>query len=175
MTELTDLRSERITLRPTREQDLNFITTVEGNDENARFVRHWSKQQHREAFSDENVAHFCVLANDDGRTLGYVILIGLENPDRSLEFKRIVIHEKGQGYGRETVQLIKKYAFDILSVHRLWLDVMEHNQRAYVLYKSEGFIVEGISRENLQQGSKFVSLRVMSMLEQEYLEMNHNP
>ena len=58
--------------------------------------------------------------------------------------------------------------FNQFKAHRLWLDVMVHNTRASALYLSEGFIEEGILRESLKQKERFIDLKVMSILEQEY-------
>ena len=92
----------------------------------------------------------------------------MNDPDKSIEFKRIVISEKGKGFGREAVQLVKKIAFETLGAHRLWLEVMEHNGRACQLYQSEGFVSEGLHRESFKQGEKYISLRIMSILADEY-------
>ena len=99
---------------------------------------------------------------------GHVILVGLESADLSLEFKRIVIPGKGRGLGRDTVRAVKRFAFEELKFHRLWLEVLTTNHRAKALYASEGFTEEGIHREALRQGERFHSLIVMSMLAGEY-------
>ena len=100
--------------------------------------------------------------------MGYVILIGLIDPDCSVEFKRIVIEPKGYGFGRQTICLVKELVFNKLKAHRLWLEVLSDNTRAYNLYLSEGFTEEGIHRESLKQGDVFLNLRVMSILVSEY-------
>lgn len=158
----------RITFRQTSEIDLECVMKLEREPENSPFVRQWSKQQHKSAISDENMAHLVVENASNNQIIGYVILVGLENPDRSIELKRIVIQEKNKGLGRECVQLIKKIMFENLGAHRLWLEVMEHNDRAIQLYESEGFALEGVHRESLKQKERFVSLKVMSILAHEY-------
>jgi RimJ/RimL family protein N-acetyltransferase len=158
----------RITFRPTAEADLDYIMKMERTPENASFVRQWPIEQHQSAISDENMAHLIVQKSSDNKAIGYIILIGLKNPDKSIEFKRIVIEEKNEGFGKESLQLVKKTAFENLGAHRLWLEVMEHNEPAIQLYRSEGFTCEGLHRESLKQGEHFVSLRVMSMLAHEY-------
>jgi len=80
---------------------------------------------------------------------------------------RIVVTDKGKGYGRAAVRAIKRYAFDSLSAHRLWLDVKEHNTRARAVYEKEGFRYEGTLRECRKGPAGFESLVVMSVLEQE--------
>ncbi|MHC4401434.1 MAG: GNAT family N-acetyltransferase [Planctomycetota bacterium] len=154
-----------ISLRPTTASDLDHVLALE--QDNAGFVRQWTREQHLAAIDDENIAHLTV-HNTSGDTLGYLILIGIKNPDRSIEFKRIVVGRKGDGVGRMAVQHVKRLAFEECGTHRLWLEVMEHNRRAYRLYGSEGFVDEGIHRECLKQGDRFVSLKVMSILAHEY-------
>jgi len=141
---------------------------IERDPENAPFIRQWSIHQHQSAILDDNIAHLMVQKTSDNQTIGYIILVGLKNPDQSIEFKRIVMKDKNEGYGRESVQLVKRIAFENLGAHRLWLEVMENNGRAIQLYKPEGFISEGLHRESLKQGEHFVSLKVMSILTHEY-------
>ena len=81
---------------------------------------------------------------------------------------RIVVTDKGKGYGRAAVSAIKHHAFDELSAHRLWLDVKEQNTRARAVYEKESFRYEGTLRECLKGSEGFESLMVMSILEQEY-------
>jgi diamine N-acetyltransferase len=157
-----------VSLRPTTITDLDRVIQMEREDENAGFIRQWSADKHKSAISDDGMAHLVIESVSDARILGYVILLGLDDPDGNIEFKRIVVEEKGKGYGRKAVRLVKKFAFEKLNCHRLWLEVMENNQRAYELYESEGFIPEGVHRESLKKGNKYFSLKVMSILAQEY-------
>jgi RimJ/RimL family protein N-acetyltransferase len=162
------MKFDSISIRSTVESDIDTVLAMERSDDNTPYIRQWAREKHLEAISDKNIGHFVIQAADDGRIVGYIILIGLENPDRAVEFKRIVINEKGNGYGRAAVRFIKKYVFEELGFNRLWLEVLENNQRAYRLYKSEGFVDEGVHRECFRQGDKYISLIVMSMLRGEY-------
>ncbi|MGD8501790.1 MAG: GNAT family protein [Phycisphaerales bacterium] len=158
----------RIAFRPTTEIDLDCVMRMEAAPENVSFIRQWPIQQHQAAILDENVAHLIVQSTSDSKIIGYIILVGLENPDRSIEFKRIVIKEKNKRFGTESLHLVKRIAFENLGAHRLWLEVMEHNERAIQLYESAGFVSEGLHRESLKQGEHFLSLKVMSILAHEY-------
>lgn len=164
-----DISSDHIVLRSTTEYDIDAVMAMERDSENVPFIRQWSRQQHRASIRDDNMAHLTIRRVTETGIVGYAILIGLKNPDQSIEFKRIVISQKGAGLGSEAVRLVKKLAFEILGAHRLWLEVMEHNQRARQLYKQEGFIEEGLHRESLKQGDRYLSLFVMSMLAHEYV------
>lgn len=96
--------------------------------------------------------------------IGHVILAGLKNSNDSIEFRRIVIAMKGRGFGKASIILIKKYCFEILNAHRIWLDVYSDNIRAVGLYKSRGFRTEGLLRDAIKQNGKYRSLKIMSIL-----------
>ncbi|MEL6460766.1 MAG: GNAT family protein [Cyanobacteria bacterium J06621_15] len=130
-----------------------------------------SGQKHIESLSNNDIAHFIIEKIPDNYPVGYTILKGLTDFNQTIELKRIVITEKGKGYGRETLQLIKKLSFEDFSAHRLQLDVKGKNLRAKKLYESEGFIVEGCLRECLKTADKWESLILMSMLKQEYFNI----
>lgn len=153
-------------LIPTTSEDLDVILAIETSPQNAPYIGQWERKRHQEAIANPNLAHLKIVL--DNKIIGYVILVGITNPDRSIQLKRIVVQQKGHGFGRETVRLVKEMVFHKFQAHRLWLDVMIHNARAYNLYLSEGFIEEGILRESLKQGENFIDLRVMSILEPEY-------
>lgn len=155
-------------MRRTAESDLDFVLAAEGAEENRRFVGRWARAQHREALSNPDLAHLVVESVDDARPVGYVIMAGLLDANRSVEFRRVVITEKGRGYGREVLRAVKRMAFEELKAHRLWLDVREKNERARRLYESEGFVVEGTLRECVSVEDGWESLVLMSLLEQEY-------
>jgi len=125
------------------------------------------------AVKDPNVRHFVVETARDSKPVGYIILVGLLDTDLCLELKRIVINEKRRGYGHDAVRLAMTYAFDQLCFHRVWLDVMKDNKRAYKIYRSLGFSVEGIHRQAARLGSSFKDLMVMSVLRREYYTCRH--
>ena len=156
----------QVSLIPTVSEDLELILAMETSPENYAFIGHWERKQHQLAIADTNITHLKIVS--DNKIIGYVILIGIDNPDKSIQLKRIVVQQKGYGFGRESIRLVKEMVFNKFQAHRLWLDVMIHNTRAYNLYLSEGFIEEGILRESLKQGENFIDLRVMSILESEY-------
>ncbi len=158
-----------IRLRTTAEAELDYVLDAETASENHAFVTQWTRDQHREALGSADQRHLIIESIPEGRRVGYILLAGLTNEHHSIEFRRIVVTEKGQGFGREAFRLIKEFAFTKLFANRLWLDVKEHNVPARRLYESEGFISEGILRECTKTESGYESLVIMSMLRSEYL------
>lgn len=158
-----------IRLRPTREADLDFALAAERHPDNSPFVGQWTREQHLSASRDAHAAHLIV--EDLGRNqAGFVIILGLQSQDRTLLIKRLVITDKGRGYGRATLAEVARLAFEEWEAHRLWLDVVDNNDRARHLYREAGFVEEGMLRECLYYAEEgcFRSSVVMGMLEQEY-------
>lgn len=157
-----------IELRKTTDKDLSFVIAAEGDKENRRFITCWPEEKHRATLNDLNIQHLIIESKPNKQPVGFAILAGLQSEHRNIEFMRLVITEKGKGHGKAAVQTIKRYAFETLAAHRLWLDVKEHNTRARTLYEKENFRYEGTLRECLVGSAGFESLVVMSLLEQEY-------
>ena len=156
-----------IELRKTTDNDLSFVIAAESDSENRRFITAWPEEKHRAALNDADIQHLIIESKPNER-VGFVILAGLQGEHRNIEFMRLVITEKGKGYGKAVVQTIKRHAFETIAAHRLWLDVKELNTRARALYENEGFRYEGTLRECLKSTDGFESLVLMSLLEQEY-------
>ena len=157
-----------IELRRTTENDIQYVLSAQADEDSRAFVTAWPEAAHRGVLGDANIEHLIVESKSNNQRVGFVILAGLQSEHRNIEFMRIVVTEKGKGYGRSAVRAIKRHAFETLSAHRLWLDVKEHNTRARSLYEKEGFQYEGTLRECLEGPEGFESLVVMSLLEQEY-------
>jgi diamine N-acetyltransferase len=155
-----------IHLRQTTEADLDFVLDAEQSVENSQFITVWNRERHQHAANSDDERHY-IIESEDGDRVGYALLAGLTNPNQSIEFRRMVITDKGKGYGREALRAIKQLAFDELNAHRLWLDVKDHNLRARSLYHSEGFVVEGTLRECIKTDTGYESLVIMSILKDE--------
>jgi RimJ/RimL family protein N-acetyltransferase len=162
-----------VAARPATADDLAFVMAAERAPDSAPFVLQWPRERHLAAMNDPAYAHWVV--EHAGRPAGFVILMDLFNPHGSVQFRRLVVTEKGRGIGRAAVRLVKAAAFERFGAHRLWLDVMEHNQRAQSLYASEGFVREGTLRECLRVGDRFVSLDLMSILNRERARERRRP
>jgi diamine N-acetyltransferase len=153
-------------LRAASTEDLNFVVNLERQFLNLNVVGADDAPTHQDRMSDPDCRYWIV--EEGGSPAGHVILCGLKSANRSVELKRIVIAQPGQGLGHRVMDEILRKVFDELSAHRLWLDVFEHNARARHVYRSAGLVEEGVLRECIQQSDRFVSLVVMSILEDEY-------
>ena len=147
-------------------EHIDFILNSESKEENMQFINPWTKQQHLSAMSSKDIYHAVVFF--ENRLVGFIILAGLESPNNSIEFMRVVITEKGKGLGRDTLRWAKSFSFEICNANRLWLDVKTNNIRALSLYQSEGFKLEGTLREALKGKTSYESLHILSILQSEW-------
>lgn len=160
-----EITGNKIILTNTVLSDIDKI--IEFENINRQFVHQYTKERHTALLTDDDCLHFSIRRLDNGELIGHMIAFGLCNQNKVLEFKRLTINEKGFGFGREAVSLLKQLCFHKLGFHRLWLDVYDDNYKAIKLYESEGFVKEGILRENIKTDCGYRSQRIYSMLENE--------
>lgn len=159
--------TDKLQLRRTTPEDLEFVLTAERHEENRPYIGQWSLEEHTAGLTDEDILHL-LLTDAAGNSIGYVIVTGLRDPNSSVCLKRIVVHAKERGYGTLLLGLLTDYIFTHTQTHRLWLDVRENNDRAKHVYTGAGFILEGTLRDSVRLGDTFVSMQVMSILRPEY-------
>ena len=162
------METEDLVLCFTEEEDLDQVLEIEQDKDNKYYIYQWSKEQHRSKIIDGNWFHLVIINRETDSIIGYVLLEGVTSEHKAIELTRITIKEKGRGYGKKAVRLIKKLCFENLKCHRLWLDVFEDNTKAIHLYEKEDFVYEGTLRECKKYKDTFYSMRIMSMLEHEY-------
>ena len=154
-----------LALRPTRADDLGYVVAAESDADNAPYLAPSPRAEHEGFLGDPRQRH--LIAEVEGRPVGFV-LMRLHPEDRAVELRRLAVTEEGRGYGRATLRAVARTAFEEHGAHRLWLDVKPHNERARALYRSEGFVEEGVLRDALLTGDRFESLVVMSLLRPEW-------
>jgi RimJ/RimL family protein N-acetyltransferase len=147
--------------------DLPRIVALERLPESQRYVGEWTEEHHASAMAGPN-ARYYIHEDDEGMIQAYVILLGFEEGNSSIEFKRFVVAQPGHGLGRRLLAEILRIVFDEIGAHRFFLDVVEDNLRARHLYKSFGFTEECVLREATQRDGAWLSLVLMSLLDHEY-------
>jgi RimJ/RimL family protein N-acetyltransferase len=160
-------------LRPAADTDLVFIMAQEARPEYSPFINAWSEARHRSAMSSSDY-RYQMFVDDAGAVQGYTIMRGYDSGNRSVELVRMVLARSGSGRGREACLLLLRQAFENDRVHRFFLDLFEDNARAEHLYRQLGFQLEGVLRDAERRGDVFRSLKVMSLLEAEYLRLHRS-
>lgn len=63
--------------------------------------------------------------------------------------------ERGKGFAREAIRLVKSYVFGILQLHQIYCNIMDDNRISMELFTSEGFVVAGNKRQWIRTAEGF--------------------
>ena len=104
---------------------------------------------------------------------GFIGIIGLYNINwvaRNAELRIIIGRPEflGKGYGTYAIQLLLRYAFDKLNLHRVYLGCNHADARANGCYKKCGFIFEGTSRDYHYRNGRYYDANHYGMLKEEW-------
>ncbi len=129
------------------------------------------EKRYVEAAADTNKSvHLMIVLNDGDRPIGITSLREIRWKDRSADFG-IMIGEadcRGQGYGTEATELLLKFAFETLNLHRVQLGVLEVNDAGVRAYEKAGFVREGVQREHFFLDGRYVGHIMYAILDREY-------
>ncbi len=110
---------------------------------------------------NKNIFHFRIRTKSDERLVGFAELLWISWTNLS-GYIRLGIgasEDLRKGYGRETLSLLLRYAFDELNLYRLSAVIPEYNLPAQSLFKGFGFIEEVRRRQALERdGCRWDSL-----------------
>jgi RimJ/RimL family protein N-acetyltransferase len=115
---------------------------------------------------------YAIRLRRDNRHIGNTGLHGISGRERHAEFG-ISIGERdcwGSGYGTAAARLVVDHAFNRLNLHRVFLRVFSHNERAIASYKKLGFIEEGRLRQHQWREDGWVDTLYMGLLRDEFNE-----
>ena len=111
-------------------------------------------------------ADYAILRKEDRVYLGDVVLSGIDEDNRSGAFRIALTGPDvfGKGYGTEATRLLLGYAFDVVGLHRVSLEVFDFNPRAQRAYEKAGFVREGLQREALWWDGEWHDVVTMAIL-----------
>lgn len=76
--------------------------------------------------------------------------------------------EWGKGFAFEASETIIKYCFEVLSLRKINLGVVEENISAVQLYKKLGFTIEGVYRNHIVQDSRYLNALRMALFNNKF-------
>ncbi|MGN0778006.1 MAG: GNAT family N-acetyltransferase [Aristaeellaceae bacterium] len=130
---------------------------------------------------DEVVSFFhqCVDAQDrrdfliiapDGRIIGESVINDIDHAARCANYRVAIFHsqDRERGIGAWAIRQTRDYAFSVLNLHRLELDVFSFNPRAIRAYERAGFRHEGIRRQAIPDGAGWADDILMGMTESDW-------
>jgi diamine N-acetyltransferase len=138
----------KVALRRATPADLDFIMAAERTPGFELMVGRWPAERHLAAMASPDFAYL-VGAGAADSLAGFAILRDLANPSGNIKLQRIVSAKAGHGFGRPFLTGVIDWVFGQTACHRLCLEVFPDNQRARHVYRSLGFVEEGVLRESV--------------------------
>ena len=116
--------------------------------------------------------HFLFISPDN-RIIGETVINEIDNQTKSANFRIGIFQssEQEKGIGTWALETTRDFAFETLKLHRLSLDVFSFNTRAEKCYLKAGFKREGVLRDAILNGNEYADDILMSILENEWLEL----
>ena len=162
------------------ETDADAIARWTQDSEYARFLdsniaRPLRSKSLKEEFEKESIKNdqydFSIHISGDDRLIGFIGLGGISWV-HGVAWVGIGIGEKdcwGKGYGTDAMQVVLRFAFEELNLHRVSLNVFEYNPRAVRSYEKAGFVHEGRLQRSLNRNGKRWDIIFMGILRDEWL------
>ena len=127
-----------VKLRPSRAEDLPFITALERHPDNRELVGQWSDAEHRAAIAGEQAREHWIIERN-GERAGYLIAYDCSGQDAGFYVKRILVADKERGSGTEALRAFIDSKLALDGVACVWLIVRDGNARAQAVYRKLGF------------------------------------
>ncbi len=119
---------------------------------------------------NQNHVHFRIRSLEDDRLIGFAALHSIEWNCQSASLAIGIGDpmDRGNGYGTEALELLVRYAFWELNLHRVGLDVISYNTAAIRSYEKAGFQQEGRMRDAVFRQGKRYDRIMMSLLKPDW-------
>ena len=158
---------ERFDLEKMRALRNDFSTWINLTD--IQLINVVAQERWFSTISESRDRKYFVVCDKEHDFIGIVRCDEIDHLNRSMRIGCDVVPElRGKGYGSRIYDLLLKYCFDFLNMHRLWLLVIDTNLVAMRLYARKGFREEGRYRDALFRDGRYRDYIIMSILEHEY-------
>lgn len=175
------ISGEKVSLRAVYESDLPLFMEWRNKPEFRRYFREYRElnlQNQLDWFRntverDRNTVMFTVLQNDEAYTpigvcgLCYINWIN-RFADLSLYIGKDGMYIDDLGLAEESCDLLLRYGFGELNLHKVWTEIYDFDAPKYSLYTGMGFHQDGLLRENYFHNNEWHDSRIMSLLRSEY-------
>lgn len=157
--------SERIEFRPLSADLLPLVERWYNDLETSRTLGvDWhpistrQKFQHLDELLLSNDPQFAIHDRATGAAIGICGLDDINSDNGTAEFSILIgdASFRGSGYGTEATRLLLAYAFDVLRLNNVWLQVSSNNPGAIRAYEKAGFKLIGIRRESVRVGRDLI-------------------
>ena len=155
---MVNLRGEHIYLRALEPEDLEFIYRIENDtslwelsDTQTPYSRFLIKQYLENAQQDIFEAKQLRLAINtlENTTIGLIDVFDFDIKNKRAGIGILIENEvnRNQGYGREALELLVNYCFEVLHLHQVYANISENNIASLKLFETNGFKIIGLKKD----------------------------
>lgn len=158
-------KGKHIYLRALEPEDFDFIHEIENNQDvweisntitpfSKYIIKQYLDHAHKDIFEVKQLR--LVISNYAHEAIGMVDLFDFDFKNRRAGVGILIKDSinRGKGYGKETLQLLKAYCKIHLDLHQLYCNISEENDKSLKLFKTEGFEIIGLKKDwNFIHGS----------------------
>lgn len=167
------LENRTAALREISWEDTEKIIRWRNNENVLRYFIQQDKltnEQHENWMKNQvlagRVVQFIIIDKTDGNPVGSVFLKDIDRFARKAEFGIFIGEDsaRGKGIGTAACRLITGYGFGALGLHRIYLQVLPHNQSGIRCYEKCGYELEGRLRDHVFVNGGYADVIMMGQL-----------
>lgn len=145
--------------------DVEFVNNIRNNyaEEFLHDSRKFSLKESYEWY-EKYKPDYWIIFNDD-KKIGYFRLSNHSVINKNIYIGADIAPQyRNLGYGKASYLKFIPNLFEMYDLHKISLEVLSTNTVAISLYKSLGFVVDGIKREEVNKNGKWIDSIVMSII-----------
>jgi len=169
---------EGLRIRPIESQDLDYMYMIRTDPSTAEMLGTLILTSFEDQLmwldslkKDKTKAYYIlevIFRTDPYLPIGYLRFDEIDFINRSMRVGGdIEMSYRGKGYGTQMMELIKRFCFDYLNMHRLWLLVLSTNKVAKHVYEKSGFEKEGVMRKAVYKNGEYLDYEMYSVFREE--------
>jgi len=165
---LPTLESERLRLRPLREDDLPDLFAVFADPD---VMRYWSTRlvQVAQNFDARTGFKWDITRKDNDRVIGTTSLFRLDTPHQTAEIGYALGSAHwGNGYAAEAVHRVCRFGFEDLALRRIEADIDPRHHASIHVVEKAGFQREGVLRERYIYNGEIQDVVYYGLLAREF-------
>lgn len=166
-------------LDPLDSEDLEILRHWRNNPNFRQYFREYREiskdmqtEWYKRTLNDKSTLMFSVRRLSDGALLGCCGLCYINwvnrNADLSLYIGYDDLYIDDIGYAEEATQLLLRYGFYELGLHKVWTEIYEIDTPKKALYEKLGLRIDGVLRDNYFHNGSYLNSFMFSILREDF-------
>jgi RimJ/RimL family protein N-acetyltransferase len=136
----------------------------------AAMIKKKYEKLEKEIEEEKNIYYFTIRAKSDDQLVGRASVENIEwsNGNADIHIDIGSAEDRRKGYGSQAMQMLLRFIFAELNLHRVTARVQEYNEPAIAFLKKIGFVEEVRRRQALDRDGRRWDLLVFGLLQDEW-------